>query len=69
MRQKEVLVVLEVQESNNGIETKIIKRKIVEEKYEYDTDGVLIYKTIITTTEEENSLPTYFYNNHDVKLP
>ena len=69
MKQKEVPMVLEVQESNNGIEAKIIKRKIVEEKYEYDTDGVLIYKTIITTTEEENSLPTYFYDNHDVKLP
>lgn len=68
MRRKEVLVVLEVQESNNGIEAKIIKRKIVEEKYEYDTDGVLIYKTITTTTEEENSRPTY-YDNHDVKLP
>lgn len=64
-----MLRVLEVQESSNGIETKIIKRKIVEEKYEYDTDGNLIYKTITTTTEEENSRPTYFYDNHDVKLP
>ena len=48
----------------------MIKRKIIEETYEYDTEGNLIWKSIITTEEEEkNDQPHYFYDGHEVKLP
>lgn len=46
----------------------MIKRKIVEETYEYDSNGNLIRKSIITTEEEDNR-PHYYYDNYEIKLP